>query len=185
MAVVSNDSAGAPRLGGDVLVTAWRAVQSLDPGTSTRDDRAGINAVVREHGHAEIARAMILLLSALLDVLAEDVAREPGEQADATDAASDDALSVVFPPLMRQLRRRFPELASGSLPMIAGVLTAALTGQDAVAWRDEFGAPDQPELASLTCLLWLVRDFFDAATGKGQADAMIAEIFEADQLQPR
>jgi len=178
---VSNESTGAPRLGTDVLVTAWRAVQSLDPGTSSRDDRAGINAVVREQGHAEIARAMILLLSALLDVLSEDVAREPGEQ----DDAGDDALSVLFPPLMRQLRRRFPELAPTPLPMIAGVLTAALTGQDAVAWRDEFGAPDQPELASLTCLLWLVRDFFDAATGKGQADAMIAEIFEADQLQPR
>lgn len=177
MAAVSNESTGAPQLGGDVLVTAWRTVVSLDPEDSSSEQRADIRAVVREQGHAEIARAMILLTSALLNVLADDVARDPGDQ-----SGEDDALSVMFPPLMRQLRRRFPELAPASLPMIAGVLTAALTGQDAVAWRDEFGAPSEPELASLTCLLWLVRDFFDTATGAGQADAMVAEVFETDEL---
>lgn len=178
---MSNENATAPQLDRDVLVTAWRAVQSLDPGSSSRDDRAGIGAAVQRHGHAEIARAMILLLSALLDVLATDVAREPAEQA----SEGDDALSVLFPPLMRQLRRRFPELAPTSLPMIAGVMTAALTGQDAVAWRDGFGAPGHPELAGLTCLLWLVRDFFDAATNEGQADHMIAETFDAAELLRR
>ncbi|MPY84962.1 MAG: hypothetical protein GEV00_16945 [Actinophytocola sp.] len=123
---------------------------------------------------------MILLLSALLDVLARDVASEPTEQGE-----GDDAVSVLFPPLMRALRRRFPDLAPASLPMLAGVLTAALTEQDAVAWRDGFGPPGQPELAGLTCLLWLVRDFFDAATSAGQADQLIAEVFDADELLRR
>lgn len=89
---------------------------------------------------------------------------------------------MLFPPLMRQLRRRFPDLSPTALPMIAGVLTAALTNQDVVEWRDRFGPPSLPELASLTCLLWLVRDFFDSATSTGEADQLIAQAFNAGEV---
>lgn len=61
-------------------------------------------------------------------------------------SGEDDALSLMFPPLMRQLRRRFPELAPDVLPILAGTLTAALTDLDAAAWRDSFGTPTLPEL---------------------------------------
>lgn len=54
---------------------------------------------------------------------------------------------------MRQRRRRFPDNSPTALPVIAAVLTAALTNPGAVEWRDRFGSPSLPELANLTCLL--------------------------------
>lgn len=120
------DDNGEAIVSTEALVTAWRAVQTLDgPPASTPESRAEVAAAVQVHGHTEIARASITLIAVLLQVLA------PDGSLDARESGEDDALSLMFPPLMRQLRRRFPELAPDVLPILAGILTAALTDLDA------------------------------------------------------
>lgn len=165
----------APVVNGAVIQAAWRTVQLLDePGGAGTVGIDEVRTVVDRHGHGEIARGLIVLIATLLHSFAV-----PEQQ---SSSADEDSLSLVFPVMMRRFRRQFPGMdAAGVLPTVAAVLTAALTGTDAVKWHDRHSPATLAEIGGLTFLLWLVRDFVDITVERhGAADELLADLFATD-----
>ncbi|RZS30370.1 hypothetical protein EV193_11767 [Herbihabitans rhizosphaerae] len=155
----------------EAIQTAWESVQLLNRSESQEANHDHVltvlEAAVNAYGRREIARGVILLIGSLLESVAEEGKSEPHE---------DDPLSMLYPALMRQIRIRFPGIPSETLPMIGATVTAALLGEDAVAWRDQFGEPDGMETFGLTCMLWLIADFFDSLKEPGFTDQLVRDF---------
>ncbi|GAA2638511.1 hypothetical protein [Streptomyces axinellae] len=79
--------------------------------------------------------------------------------------------------------RKLPgfELAAPTqVPMVTGVLMAAVMGMDTVAWRDQFGAIPPQEALVHTFVLWLLADLFDSVVEQpGATDQLMRETFES------
>jgi hypothetical protein len=65
-------------------------------------------------------------------------------------------------------------------PMAAGVLTAAVLGQDTVAWRDQFGPLPRAEVLTHSFVLWLLADLLDVcAERSGTANELMQATFDS------
>lgn len=167
----------APEVAEATLVAAWRTVRLLSADDERlADELAGpARRISAELGAGEIARGLILLLAGLLSTVEPDRLDDDGE----------DMVADLLKAMVVKLRAVFgDELDPDVLPMLAGVLTAALTGRDALRWRERFGVPDQSEAIGLTYLVWLVRDFLDSIhDSPGTTDRLINDLFGLDSAE--
>lgn len=159
---------------GATLVAAWQSVRllSADNEQHAYELATAAQRISQEHGPGEIARGLILLLDGLLNTLTPN----------RVDDDSVDMVADILKALVTKLRAVFgDDLDPDVLPMLAGVLTAALTNRDALRWRERFGTPEQPETIGLTYLLWLVRDLRDSLhESPGTTDRLVNELLGLD-----
>ncbi|MFI7274545.1 hypothetical protein [Streptomyces sp. NPDC049879] len=149
---------------------AWDSYRVLDDSTTPEERRLArrrIEAAVAVHGRDEVYRGAAFLVGVLATVLAEDT------------ADGSDPLGSLVPAVLRRLRA-FEALDAAHVPMVAGALTAAVLGQDVVAWRDRLGSIPPQEAAALGFTLWLLADLHDFAVERpGATDALVRRAFAA------
>ena len=154
----------------------WRAVQALDADdrTQARELLAGADEVVHELGHAELGRAAALLVAGLLStVLPDDDAPRDDED--------EDMVGMALKAVTTRIRVSFPEV-SDRIPLLVAVVSAGLTGQNAVSWCERVGVDDPHDALALTYLLWLVRDLVDSLYEQpGIADELVTTALLSDQ----
>lgn len=74
-------------------------------------------------------------------------------------------------------RDRFREVPDALLPMVAGVLTAAVLGQDPYTWRASLGDIPADEILAWCYTAWMVVGMLDDALGPGAfAQAIAAHL---------
>ncbi|WP_190232889.1 hypothetical protein [Streptomyces avicenniae] len=148
---------------------AWDSYRVLDDSTTPEERRRArrrIEAAVAAYGRDEVYRGAAFLVGVLTAVLAED-------------AEDRDPLGGLVPAVLGRLRA-FDTLDVAHVPMVAGALTAAVLGQDVVAWRDRLGPIPPQEAAALGFTLWLLADLHDLAVDRpGATDALVRRAFES------
>jgi hypothetical protein len=152
---------------------AWESVRLLDHDTRLDDRQRAqkvLDAAVDDYGRPEIGRALTFLVAVLTLSLAKRT-------------KDDDPASLILPAMLRQLPRSFPHLPGHVLPTLAGTMTAGILGQDAVLWRDRFGAVSEEEVLGLTYLLWQLADFNDSMLSPGVTDGIVRELIAARFLE--
>lgn len=75
-----------------------------------------------------------------------------------------DNLHLTVPAVLARLGKI--ESARPFLPTMAGVLTAAATGDDAWQWRETLGAVGRSEMAAWCWAAWLLADLLDTLHGE-------------------
>ncbi|MFD7291502.1 hypothetical protein [Streptomyces sp. NPDC059863] len=122
-----------------------------------------------------MARGTIVLIGTLVTYLIPDEGRSED---------SMDPLSDLIPGIIRRLSR-FETADPAQAPMVAGVLTAAVLGQDTLAWRDQYGEIPPTESLAHSFVLWLLSDLIDYTTEQaGTADRLLQEVFSALVEEP-
>jgi hypothetical protein len=155
----------------EAVRAAWDSYRVLENRTSPEERRQAQERIAeasREWGRNEVARGSVLLVG----MLAAEAIRGSQEE-DGTDP-----LWVLLPGLLSKLRTF--ELDESHMPMVAGTLTAALLGQDTVAWRDQFGSIPAGEALALGFTLWLLADLYDFSSEEpGAMDRTMQEVFDS------
>ncbi|MCX5327858.1 hypothetical protein [Streptomyces sp. NBC_00140] len=155
---------------GAAVRAAWESSRILAPETSnTQREQARrlVQEVMDTHGNGEVARGSVFLAGVLAAYLTRD-AGSPG---------AIDPLEDLIPTVIRKLSA-FETADPAQAPMASGVLTAAVLGQDAVAWRDQYGPVPPTEALNHTFVIWLLSDLLDFSLEKpGAADEIMQETF--------
>ncbi|MFJ7205104.1 hypothetical protein ACIQWR_16365 [Streptomyces sp. NPDC098789] len=148
---------------------AWESCRALDEETSEEELRLArqeVRLMTHVHGRQELRRATVFLTDLLIGRLVAELGRE--ERAERLDR-----LVVLLPPVVRRLSGL--ELVDpAQVPMVVGVLAAAVMDLDAVAWRDGFGGIGPAEGLHHHFVLWLLADLHDTLLDHpGAADTAV------------
>ncbi|MFD5952033.1 hypothetical protein ACFWAZ_38900 [Streptomyces collinus] len=156
----------------EAVSAAWETCRLLDNQTSTEQRHQAqqrLQAAMDMYGCDEVARGTVFLVGALAAYLTQE-AGQPG---------SLDPLSDLIPGVIRRLSR-FEMADPAQAPMAAAVLTAAVLGQDTVAWRDQFGPLPRAEVLTHSFVLWLLADLLDVCAERpGTANEIMQATFES------
>ncbi|MFJ1964040.1 hypothetical protein [Streptomyces massasporeus] len=156
----------------EAIRAAWETSRLLDNETSIEQRHQAqqrLQTAMDTYGRDEVARGAVFLVGVLTAYLTQD-AGQPG---------SIDPLSDLIPGVIRRLSR-FELADPAQAPMAAGVLTAAVLGQDTVAWRDQFGPLPRAEVLTHTFVLWLLADLLDVCAERpGTANELMQATFES------
>ncbi|TVL87803.1 hypothetical protein CD790_33050 [Streptomyces sp. SAJ15] len=157
---------------GEAVRAAWDSYRILERRTSEKECRQAqqrVQAVMDTYGRDEVSRGMVFLVGVLTShIIGQQDSREEG---------SLDPLSDLIPAVIRKLPS-FETADPAQVPMVAGVLMAAVMGMDTVAWRDQFGTIPPKEAMVHTYALWLLADLFDSLVERpGATDRLMREAF--------
>lgn len=162
---------------GEAVRAAWETCRLLDNDTSTEQRHQAqqrLQAAMDTYGRDEVARGTVFLVGVLAAYLTQD-AGQPG---------SIDPLSDLIPGVIRRLSS-FELADPAQAPMAAGVLTAAVLGQDTVAWHDQFSPLPRAEVLTHSFVLWLLADLLDVCAERpGAAHESMQATFESLAQRP-
>ncbi|OQD51856.1 hypothetical protein BM536_037725 [Streptomyces phaeoluteigriseus] len=155
----------------DLLHAAWdsyRILETRTPPQERIDAQRRVQSAMDAYSRQDVARATVFLIGVLTAHLTPDGPPEPNGL---------DPLSDLIPGVLRRLSR-IETADAAQAPMVAGVITAAVLGQDPVAWRDQFGTIPPAEALAHTYVLWLLADLLDTLTETpGATDQIMQETF--------
>lgn len=131
-------------------------------GDSPQEHAAAIAEAFQHWGQDTITEAFGLLIGVGMSQLNEATFHDD----DAAEEYADQPapLRIVIPAVLTRFRRmQMPEVPEAALPTVAGILTAAVYGQNPYEWRTELGPISTREALIWCYIAWLMIDFIDEA----------------------
>ena len=97
-----------------------------------------------------------------------------------TPADEPDLLHTLVPAVITRLQRtQLDAVPDSALPTVAGLLTAAVLGQDVCRWRLSLGPWVDADMLVCCYTLWLLVDLFDEMMGVGWFATTLAAALNA------
>lgn len=153
-------------VGQDVLAAAWQMADRLNHSVTDRpEDLRELQQLVDVHGPHELFRGHVMISGVLAKALANTCEDDV-----------DPLLHLVPIPLKRFRDDDFAEIDPSVLPAVAAIVTAGMTGQDALGWVEQhMPEPTQAERMALVYLAWMLSTMFDDIYHEGAVNEIFGE----------